>query len=157
MKQQIALLVLTLLILPAATLADSHEGTVAEVTQVVEADLAEMRATKSQKASQISKHGSYEFWSSGGLLNFKQPDGAPQKFDTFNLRAKHIQVVPLADDVALAMYYSEGTMQPKGHPDVVNYRTRVMVVYVKEDGAWKQRAGHWSPLAGGSGTSQTVE
>ncbi len=157
MTKQIVLLALTLLIAPAVALADSHEGIVAEVKQTVEADMAETRATKMQQASQISKDGSVEFWSSGGLLNRKKPGGEPQEFDVFNLYAKHIEVIPLAEGVAVAMYYSEGTMQPKGHPDVLNYRTRVTTVYVKEDGAWKQRAGHWSPLAGGSGTSQTAE
>ena len=37
-----------------------------------------------------------------------------------------------------------------------HYLTRVMAVFVKEDGAWKIRAAHWSPLTGGKGTSQTA-
>jgi hypothetical protein len=47
-------------------------------------------------------------------------------------------------------------MQPKGLPAVPNYRTRVTQVFVKEEGDWKIRAAHWSPLMGGAGTSQTV-
>jgi len=30
----------------------------------------------------------------------------------------------------------------------------VTQVYVKENGKWKVRAAHWSPIAGGSGTNQ---
>ena len=47
-------------------------------------------------------------------------------------------------------------MDPKNSPVVQNYRTRVTGVFVKEDGKWKVRAAHWSPIAGGSGTSQSV-
>lgn len=157
MKKRIALLTLSLLALPAIALADSHEGIVAEVKKAIEDSIAGTQATKMDDPSTTSKHGSLEFWSSGGLLNRASPDREPRAFDTFNLRAKHIEVIPLAEDVAAAMYYTEGIMQPKGLPDVTDYRTRVMVVLVKEDGEWKQRAGHWSPLVGGSGTSQTVE
>ncbi len=152
-----ALLTLALLILPAIAVADSHDATIAEVKKTVEDNLAATRAAKQESPSVVSEHGSLEFWSSGGLLTSSSPDADPQDFEIFNLHPKHIEVIPLADGVAVAMYYMEGTMQPKGFPVVSNYRTRVMTVYVKEDGAWKQRAGHWSALGGGSGTSQTVE
>jgi len=38
---------------------------------------------------------------------------------------------------------------------VSHYLTRVTQVYVKEGGSWKIRASHWSPVSGGSGTSQS--
>jgi hypothetical protein len=47
-------------------------------------------------------------------------------------------------------------MKPKGLPAVPNYRTRVTQAFVKEDGMWRVKAAHWSPLQGGAGTSQTV-
>ncbi len=157
MKTRIALLTLSLLALPAFALADSHDAIVAEVTKAIEDGLADTRETKMDDPSTTSKHGSLEFWSSGGLLNRASPDRKPRAFETFNLRAKHIEVIPLAEGVAAAMYYMEGIMRPEGSPGVTDYRTRVMVVLVKEDGEWKQRAGHWSALVGGSGTSQTME
>jgi ketosteroid isomerase-like protein len=46
-------------------------------------------------------------------------------------------------------------MKPKGAPAVNHYLTRVTQVFVKEDGKWKIRASHWSPISGGSGTTQT--
>lgn len=61
----------------------------------------------------------------------------------------------LADDqVAVAQFYAEGTFQAKGQPQVPDYMTRVTQVFVKEDGEWKVRASHFSPIMGGSGTSQ---
>ncbi len=52
------------------------------------------------------------------------------------------------------MYYSEGRFKAKGGEPVNNYLTRVTQVFVKEGGAWKVRAAHWSPILGGSGTNQ---
>jgi hypothetical protein len=42
------------------------------------------------------------------------------------------------------------------YPAVSHYMTRVSEVYVKEDGEWKLRSAHWSPVTGGSGTSQSA-
>ena len=157
MTKPTVLSMMILLCLAAIALADSHEDTVAsEVEEAILDGLAKSRETNMADPSAISRHGSHEFWSSGGLLNYNDPQH-PIEFESFNLYAKHIQVIPLAEDVAVAMYYTEGTLQPKGYDSVATYRTRTTDVYVKEDGAWKRRAAHWSPLAGGSGTSQTVD
>ena len=59
-------------------------------------------------------------------------------------------------EAAVAMYYSEGGMQPKGGKAIGHYMTRVLQVFVKEDGGWKVRAAHWSPVAAGAGTNQTA-
>jgi SnoaL-like domain len=104
-----------------------------------------------------SSKGAMEFWSSGGLIQKVKADGRPEEYNSFNIDVKHIQVTILVPDkVALAHYYSEGSMAPKGSPAVSNYRTRVSQVYTKETGKWKIRSSHWSPIAGGSGTSQTA-
>ena len=79
------------------------------------------------------------------------------EYASFNLHPKHIEVIRLSDDAAVVLYYLEGSMQPKGRAAVPRYLTRVMEVYVREDGAWKARAGHWSPLQGGAGTSRTTD
>ena len=78
-------------------------------------------------------------------------------FEVFQGSIKHIEVIVLVEDqAAVAHYYQEAIMKPTGLPAVPNYRTRVTQVFVKEDGAWKIRAAHWSPLMSGAGTSQTV-
>jgi hypothetical protein len=104
----------------------------------------------------VSKEGSLEFWSSGGLLNEVDPDTPAEEFESVTIRAKHITVITLVPgEIAVAQYYSEGGLAPVGSPAVNNYRTRVTQVYVKEGGKWKVRAAHWSPIQGGAGTSQT--
>ena len=54
------------------------------------------------------------------------------------------------------IYYVEGSYQETGGELVSNYFTRAMEVYVKENGEWKVRAAHWSPVVGGRGTEQTA-
>ena len=62
----------------------------------------------------------------------------------------------VAEGVAVAQYYVEGSYQEVGVPPVGHYFTRATEVYVRENGEWKVRAAHWSPVAGGSGTQQTA-
>ena len=109
-----------------------------------------------RSVNEYSKNGALEFWSSGGLIQEIDPDGRPEEYDYFNIKVKHIEVIVLVPEkAAVAMYYSEGSMKPKSSPAVNHYMTRVTQAYVKEDGQWKVRASHWSPIQGGSGTSQT--
>ena len=151
------ILVFALVAGPNISFAGSPETTVAEVKKQILDDFVISRANDGREGAGVSKHGSLEFWSSGGLLIEKGANDEPGKFVSFKLYAKHIEVIPLGDAAAIAMYYSEGSMHPEGSAEVKGYRTRVMVAFVKEDGVWKQRAGHWSPIVGGSGTSQVVD
>ena len=103
-----------------------------------------------------SKDGALEFWSSGGLMQTIDPSGRPEAYDYVNINPKHIEVIILAKGkAAVAMYYSEGNMKPKNSSEVSHYLTRVSQTFVKEDGEWRTRTSHWSPVMGGSGTSQT--
>ena len=109
-----------------------------------------------KSVNDYSKYGALEFWSSGGLIQEIDSDGRPEEYDYMNIKVKHIEVIILVPEkAAVAMYYSEGAMKPKGSPAVSHYMTRVTQAYVKEDGKWKNRASHWSPIQGGAGTSQT--
>ena len=110
-----------------------------------------------QAADEYSLKGALEFWSSGGLLQTVNPSGRPEKYDYMNIDFKHIEVIVVVPKkAAVAMYYSEGSMKPENAPAVSHYLTRVTQVYVKEGGKWKIRASHWSPVSGGSGTSQSA-
>ena len=107
-------------------------------------------------ADEYSNSGALEFWSSGGLMQKVESNVRPELYDYVNLDVKHIEVIVLVPKkAAVAMYYSEGSMKPKNSAAVGHYLTRVTRAYVKEDGQWKVRASHWSPVMGGSGTSQT--
>ena len=107
-------------------------------------------------ADEYSNLGALEFWSSGGLMQKVESNVRPELYDYVNLDVKHIEVIVLVPKkAAVAMYYSEGSMKPKNSAAVGHYLTRGTRAYVKEDGQWKVRASHWSPVMGGSGTSQT--
>ena len=139
---------------PATVLAQSSvEKQIADMIRGnFEYSLKNMR----DKAGTNSKDGSLEFWSSGGLLQQVPAQPPITHYDSFNLNPKHIRVVQVADDVAVALYYSEGSFKMKDSAEVPHYMTRVLEVYVKEGDGWKVRAAHWSPVAGGSGTAQTA-
>lgn len=81
--------------------------------------------------------------------------GQLSEYEYQSLTPKHIEVITLVEgQAAVAMYYAEGRVKTQGGEAVNNYLTRATQVYVKEDGKWKVRAAHWSPIAGGSGTNQ---
>ena len=77
------------------------------------------------KDKTISKKGSLEFWSSGGLLQSMQQN-FKREFDDYNLHSKHIKVIEINTTTAVAMYYVEGNVQHKGSVNNANYLTRVM-------------------------------
>ena len=146
-------LTLTLSVLSSTVMAD----TATEVRQVVLDHMAHMNQELNQDPMRLSKDGSKEFFSSGGLLNYLDRTSGGNTFEMFEGSIKHIEVVVLGEgQAAVAHFYQEAMMKPTGLPAVPNYRTRVTQIFVKEEGDWKIRAAHWSPLMGGAGTSQTV-
>ena len=152
-KRLTSALALTLSVLSSTVMAD----TATEVRQVILDDLAHMNQELNQDPMRLSKDGSKEFFSSGGLLNHLDRTSGGNTFEMFEGSIKHIEVVVLVEgQAAVAHFYQEAMMQPTGLPAVPNYRTRVTQIFVKEEGDWKIRAAHWSPLMGGAGTSQTV-
>jgi hypothetical protein len=97
-----------------------------------------------------------EFWSSGGLLQQVPTDTPPAEYTFNTLTPKHITVIPIGADAAVVHMYVEGGFQAEGQEPVTNYLTRGTLVMVLEGGAWVSRAAHWSPIRGGTGTSQTA-
>ena len=152
-----AVLILTAVMAFGATMGHADEATEQAVIKTIMDENAYVKKNLRGMADTIASEGSLEFWSSGGLLQEVDAGTAPQEFDAFNLNAKHITVITLVPgQIAVAQYYSEGSMNPKNSAAVSDYRTRVTEVYVKEGGRWKTRAAHFSPIAGGAGTSQTA-
>lgn len=107
----------------------------------------------------FSSLGGLAFWSSGGLLQ-RIPRAAeqwPEEYEAHQVLPKHIEVIALVEgEVAVAHFYAEGSLKPLGAGAVGHYLVRVTEVFVNEDGVWKVRSSHWSPIAGGSGTSLTA-
>jgi hypothetical protein len=146
----LALIVVALL--PMVAVADTAD----EIKAIIMQDTADSRKNLSAGSEGLSKHGSLEFWSSGGLMQYVPADSPAATWEHFSLTPKHIKVLTLVEDqAAVAMYYSEGSFQETGQKPVSHYMTRVTVAYVKEGGKWKQRAAHYSPIAAGQGTQQT--
>jgi len=154
MKLLATALIALLMVSGTAALAD--EKTEKEVLQTILDSNAYVKANNKGNPADYSKDGAVEFWSSGGVMHEVGPDDASGEFDDYNVDVFHIKVATLVPGkAAVANYYSQGTMKPKGAPVVPNYFTRVTQVFVKEGGAWKIRGSHWSAVLGGSGTSQT--
>ena len=153
MKNAISFLIVGVVI--CSTIAYAQSDTEKEVMQTILDGEAYANANMKRAPDQISELGELSFWSSGGLLQESAP-GSQDEFESYNIQVKHIKVITLVEGkAAVAMYYAEGSLKPKGVPLVSHYLTRVTEVFVKEDGKWKVRTSHWSPIAGGTGTSQT--
>ncbi len=152
MKNKILLIAGLLIFVAASAQADS--ATEQEIKKLIMEDNAYTKQQLKGKEDTLSSEGSLEFWSSGGLLHKLSADLPPQEFESFAIDVKHIHVMTLVPGkAAVAQYYSEGSMNPKKEPAVHGYRTRATQVFVKEDGQWKIRAAHWSPIVSGLGTS----
>lgn len=147
-------IIMTLIVLSMAIPMTLMAGDKEEIIEQIMKGNAYMNKNK-KTMQEYSTKGALEFWSSGGLIHKISPSGRPDYYDSVNMTIKHIEVIVLVPGkAAVAMYYSEGSMKPKGSPAVSHYMTRVTQAYVKEGDGWKIRASHWSPITGGSGTSQ---
>ncbi len=154
MKLLMTAMIAVLMFAGTAALAD--EQTEREIRQTIVDTYAETNRTKMATSENYSKHGAVEFWSSGGVMHDVGRDDNAGEYDEFNIDAFHIRVVTLVPgQAAVAHFYAQGSMKPKGAPRVGNYFTRATQVFVKADGEWRIRSSHWSPVLGGAGTSQT--
>jgi hypothetical protein len=129
------------------------------VTNEIKALILEDQRIANESNEQIlnySEQGALEFWSSGGLLHTMTNDLQVNRFDDISLQAKHIEVISVANgEAAVAMYYNEGSLKPLNGASVSHYLTRITQVFVKENDKWVVVAAHYSPVTGGSGTSQS--
>jgi len=129
------------------------------VTNEIKALILEDQRIANESNEQIlnySEQGALEFWSSGGLLHTMTNELQVNRFDDISLQAKHIEVISIANgEAAVAMYYNEGSLKPLNGASVSHYLTRITQVFVKENDKWVVAAAHYSPVTGGSGTSQS--
>ncbi len=155
MKRIVAFVIAGVVI--CSSLAYAQSETENEVKQIILESSKYTNTNLKGSPDDYSQHGALEFWSSGGLLHEIPASGRPEEFDAVNVKPMHIRVITLVEgQAAVAHYYSEGSIKPKGSPAVSHYLTRVTQVFVKEEGKWKVRSSHWSAITGGSGTTQTA-
>ncbi len=98
-----------------------------------------------------SRDGSVVFRSSGGLLQQTPTDAPLSEYEFNTLTPKHMTVTLLSAEAAVVHMYVEGGFQVEAVP---NYLVRATLVMVLEGGEWKERAAHWSPIQGGTGTNE---
>ena len=134
----------------------SIADTADEIKAMIIQDHADVHKNLADKNDGYSKHGSVEFWSIGGLIQYVQANAPIANWKNYSLTPKHIEVVTLVEDqTAAVIYYSEGLFHETNQSLVSHNIARVTDVYVREDGKWKLRAAHYSPIAAGQGTGQT--
>ena len=159
MKKAIVVLFIASLVVSAgfaqAQSVAEQSNTAREVERTILESFESSNKSLTSRPEDYSREGALEFWSNAGMLNEVGPGGGrPSHYEIRSLTPKHIKVLTLVEgQAAVAHYYSEGSLQPEGSALVSHYLTRVTQVFVKEDGEWKVRSTHWSPLQGGAGTS----
>jgi hypothetical protein len=140
-------------------LAAAQSETEQEVKQSIIERYEFMNENSRAPEGVFSSLGGLAFWSSGGLIQRVPPasEQTPEEYEAHNVLPKHIEVISLIDgQVAVAHFYAEGSLKPIGAAPVGHYLVRVTEVFVKEEAGWRVRSSHWSPIAGGSGTSLTA-
>jgi hypothetical protein len=147
-KQEIrmkeVLLVLTSMFLFVGAFAHADEATEQEVIKTLMDGNAYTKKNLKDEVDTVSKDGSLEFWSSGGFLQEVKPGSKPDEYESVNIDAKHIHVITLVPGkVAVAQYYSEGSMAPK----VVPLRTDASNANVCQRRWQMESRMHWSPIA----------
>lgn len=117
---KLALIALAVVVLvPTVVVADTAD----EIKALIMQNNADSRKNLSAGSENTSKHGSLEFWSSGGLIQYVPADSPAATWEQFALTPKHIEVVTLVEDqAAVAMYYSEGSFHETGQEPVSHYR-----------------------------------
>ena len=86
------------------TAPDYKATVVDEVTQMIESSSAHTRTTLKASLREVSREGSLEFWSSGGLLQKVEQSDGSTSYDVFALYPKHIEVIALSADAAVAHF-----------------------------------------------------
>ena len=138
-------------------LADGHSADEKKVLAALEAYF-DARTNKDWETvvSYESKSGTYGTNSDGSFhkpLVIQTAEGWASSNQGGVINVHYPEAIQLSDDVVFVRFYYEGVIETAGNSKP--YRTRVTMNWVKEGGKWKTRSSHWSPVKGGSGTSQT--
>ena len=93
-----------------------------------------------------SKTGTYGTNSDGSFHKPKQIPSVAQweKFDQGGItNVFYPEAIQLSDTVVLVRFYAEGVVTAGGNAS--DYRTRVTMNWIKEDGSWVVKSQHYSP------------
>lgn len=128
----------------------SSSNTAAEVRAAVIDSHNRLRQTKRMGAADMPE---FSLNSNGNLLTYVPRGSMPvQRLVRFDLTPSNIHVTTLVEDAAaVAMFYSQGTVQFAGGPLIQGYRVRVSQTWVKGEDGWMVKTAHYSPMTGGQG------
>lgn len=146
-----------LLMFSSASFADHHIASSSEA-EVMKALFAYMDARNTRDFEKVvemsSKAGTLDTNSDGSFHKppAKQTVESWEKTGPALTQYFYPEVTAIADDVVHVRFYSEGMVGPEDNRS--DYRTRVTMNWVKENGTWVLRTAHYSPASYG-GVHQT--
>lgn len=137
-------------------LADSHSTAADEVMALVEKNWEARNNNDYKTQLNLRTDGMHLNANSNGTFFYS--DGKPSLEEItedlegeYDVAVMHLNAESLSDTVVLAHYYLEGSLTA-GDVTVSDYRTRVTHIWVREDGDWKSKSWHFSPLHNGGTT-----
>ena len=137
-------------------LADNHSSATDEVLALVEKNWEARNNNDYKTQLDLTTAGMHFNANSNGTFFYAEEKPSLEEITEnlageYDVAVMHPNAVALSDTVVLARYYLEGSMSV-GDVSVNNYRTRVTHIWVKEDGEWKSKSWHFSPLHNGGTT-----
>lgn len=142
--------------LSPTVLADNHASAADEVLALVEKNWEARNNNDYKTQLELRTDGTHFNANSSGT--FLYADEKPSLVEIsedlageYDVTVMYPNAVSLSDTVVLARYYLEGSLSVDD-VSVNNYRTRVTHIWVKEDGEWKSKSWHFSPLHNGGTT-----
>lgn len=139
-----------------AVLADSHSSATDEVLALVEKNWEARNNNDYKTQRDLTSDGMHFNANSNGTFFYAGAKPSLEEMSEnlagkYDVSVVHPNAVALSDTVVLARYYLEGSISVEDRT-VSNYRTRVSHIWVKEDGEWKSKSWHFSPLHNGGTT-----
>jgi len=142
--------------LSQVVLADSHMSATDEVLALVEKNWEARNNNDYKTQLDLRSDGIHFNANSSGTFFYatEKPtleELAEDLAGEYDVTVMYPKAFALSDTVVLARYYLEGSLSVED-TTVGNYRTRVTHIWVKEDGEWKSKSWHFSPLHNGGTT-----
>ena len=137
-------------------LADNHSSATDEVIALVEKNWEARNNNDYRTQLELRTEGTHYNANSSGTFLYSDEKPSLEEISEdlageYDVTVMYPNAVSLSDTVVLARYYLEGSMSADD-VTVSNYRTRVTHIWVKEDGEWKSKSWHFSPLHNGGTT-----
>ncbi len=139
-----------------AVLADSHSSATDEVIALVEKNWEARNNNDYKTQLDLRSDGMHFNANSSGTFFYSDAKPSLEEISEdlagdYDVTVMYPNAVALSYTVVLAHYYLEGSLSVD-ETTVSNYRTRVTHIWVKENGKWKSKSWHFSPLHNGGTT-----